>query len=166
MFVETKDYDKRNTFAIVEGSMEEKHKTYFENFNQPPTTVYSFDAYWISQKANTSGALTFGSLIVTFQDEALAYDNLYGYHGLTVEDVLRYADNLKIDKPNYRGQKLKSFTSQARAIFGNGSVWSENAYNDFENSDLIFKKLVDCWFELPKLPEGTSKWVVYKKGVL
>lgn len=156
MFIKATDANSPNTYAIVDGSMVEKHIDYHD------TTTYSFDTYWFVSKGATKGGLAFGKLIIEFHNDlAYEFDKRSHYHGMSVDEVLALSSDLPNaqNNPNsYVHYKAKSVKSLASAIFGDGNVWSSGV------SDETFKKLVDTWFNMPNMPEGTTEWLKFKKN--
>lgn len=148
MFIEHDELDSPNTYAIVDGSMKERNTTWRGDFS-----IYTFNAYWIVRKGKTKGSLAYGELTVDFNnDYAKELNNRHDYKNLSVDDALGFAEDLpEREIELYQRVRLKSVRIHASAIFGNGNVWTSGV------KDEVFKELVDAWFNLPQLPEGTSK---------
>lgn len=155
MFVENYELDSPNTYAIVDGSMEERHTTWHGDFS-----IYDFKAYWIVRKGKTKGSLAYGELVVGFNnDYAKELNNRHDYKNLSVDEVLGFAEDLpEREIELYQRVRLKSVRIQASAIFGNGNVWTSGV------KDEVFKELVDAWFNLPELPENVSRIVKLVKN--
>lgn len=121
-------------------------------------SCYSVAAHWMVRKGATAGALAYGHVFFEFDNESsLELDGLDNYKELSWDKIMLLADRKKrSDNYGY----AKNVRTSASIIFGNGSVWADSGECDDEQ----FRDLVNTWFALPNVPEGSDAWVKLKKN--
>lgn len=174
MFRAVEDGEGRDVFAFVDNAdvvvREDKNSGW---------SFYSMKAFWFVSSGATEGALAYGDVIFSFNNYFAPLLNAReDYRDLSVEEIFELAGREKklpaereIQREESRGgnyvhhftTKGKDVASRAHALFGLGVTWNDHDPRDSERGDQVFKELVDTWFALPDMPEGTSRWMKYSK---
>lgn len=153
-----------DVFAFVDDAemVELERGRIYINGHDP--VAYSKKAFWFVSKGATKGALAYGDVTFEFYEEVAGIlDGRNTYCGMSQQEVFDAAGReKKFDFPDGIRGDGKEIRAQPEVIFGLGSVWNDKD-SDHERADRIFKKLVDAWFTLPSMPEGTSEWIKFSK---
>lgn len=116
---------------------------------------YTFPAYFLSTKQSTKGALSFGTVNISFSDYwAKEIDGLDTYGGLTAQEVLDLAENVKEGR-----DKVKEISTLTQGLFGNRCAWTDKTM-----SDEAYRDLVEAKFALPDVPKGMTGWFKFYKN--
>lgn len=140
---------RSDTYRFILGRQEEGE----ENISY--VIEYAFPAYFLSTKQSTKGALSFGTVNISLSDYwAKEIDGLDTYGGLTAQEVLDLAENVKDGR-----DKVKEISTLTQGLFGNRCAWTDKTM-----SDEAYRDLVEAKFALPDVPKGMTDWFKFYKN--